>query len=326
MEAVWSPPVSAGVLERLRLTLRKSTPADGLGVHLRRRQGHSLEFREHRKYQMGDDIRNVDWLASARRPQLGPGDLLVRAFEAEERMVLAVVLDLRPGMLLPAAAPKLLMALWWMQCLVRIAVAQGDAVLVGTIFGPDDLRPRPLPGRNANSVAATMAARLWDGRQSMQDEGAPLAATQRLIRALEPAAAVVLISDMIFADPSDGVARLARAAQQSRRELLVVEIDSFAAEAAQPELGGPMLRAAFEGHPAAQLAGRVGQAELAQARAAMAALRVERRHLWQHGGMYWPDASVVPVPTTIAALRRQFSLDFPRHPVLRALIGRGGVA
>ena len=172
-----------------------------------------------------------------------------------------------------------------------------------------------------------MAQRMWEGREALAARSAdvPQAATQRLIRALEPAAAVVLVSDMIFADPGDAVAGFVRAAQRSRREFLVVELDSFAAEVAQADLGRPVLRAAFEGHPAAGTAGRIGQGDLDQARAAIDALRADRRHQWQGGGMYWPEASALPVPVTRTGLQRFFALGFPRHPVVRALVARGGV-
>jgi len=317
-----SPPIAASRLRQLRLKLRRTMPAEGMGIHLRRKQGQSLEFREHRSYQMGDDIRSVDWLASARRYGSGPDDLLVRAFEAEEKMLVAVVLDLRPAMALPEAAPKLLFALWAAQSLVRNAAEAGDEVVLGTLFGPEDLRPQRLRGARAVAAAAALAARAWQARGG-HPETLPPVRPERLIRALKPAAAVVLISDMLFEDPEGKVEALALAAQRSRRELLVMELDSFAAEAAAPALNGPVVLAPFEGRSFAPTPGRFGQPEFDAARQAMRTFLAERRRLWRRGGLFWPEAVEWPAGSGTEDLATLFRLRFAAHPVLRALVGQG---
>lgn len=317
----WIPPIPAAALERLRLALRRKTPSDGLGIHLRRKQGQSLEFREFRPYQMGDDIRHIDWVVSARRPRMQPSDLLVRSFEAEEKMCLAVVLDLRPAMSLPNAAPKLLVALWWMLALVRIAAAQGDDILLGSIFGPQDGCPVKLRGQRAVAVAEALAGRIWQARDQGDASATPRAVTQALGAALKPASAVVVISDMLFEDADGAVARLARTAQAARRELLVIELDSFASELAQPGMGAPLLRAAFEGRPAAEKAGPLETAVQDEARRAMQTFVEARRKQWQAGGLYWPPAR--QLAATQKAMAEDFTTSFPRDPVLRALLARG---
>lgn len=319
--APWTPPIPAAALERLRLALRRKTPTDGLGTHLRRKQGQSLEFREFRPYQMGDDIRHIDWVVSARRPRMQPSDLLVRSFEAEEKMCLAIILDLRPAMSLPLAAPKLQVALWWMLALVRIAAAQGDDILLGTIFGPHDGRPIRLRGGRSVAAAEALAKRLWQAREQGDAAASPRAVTQTLGAALKPASAVVLISDMLFEDADGAVERLARTAQAARRELLVVELDTFASELAQPGMGAPLLRAAFEGRPAAEKAGRLEATLLQEARVAMRAFREVRRKTWQAGGLYWPPAHELAATET--AMASDFAARFPRDPVLRAIVARG---
>lgn len=63
---------------------RSGAPADQIA----RRRGTSAEFREHRFYVPGDDLRRVDWMAYART-----GEPVVKLFEAEEDTVVRLLLD-----------------------------------------------------------------------------------------------------------------------------------------------------------------------------------------------------------------------------------------
>jgi uncharacterized protein (DUF58 family) len=66
----------------------RRVPPGTAGAHAGSRAGSSLEFKEHRDYQPGDDLRHVDWNASAR------GDrLTVKLFHEEVYPHLDVVLD-----------------------------------------------------------------------------------------------------------------------------------------------------------------------------------------------------------------------------------------
>ena len=313
-----SPPIPVQRLRQLGLALKKSVPTLGLGAHLRRRQGQSLQFREYRSYQMGDDIRAVDWRASARLPD--EGALIVKTFEAEERMTLAVVVDVRPAMRLPLATSKLLVALWAMQALAIIAAEGGDDVVLGTMFGALDTVPIATSGKAAGGVARQLAQHIWDATGLLADE--PKANPSRLIERLKPASAVVLITDGLFADLDGAVLRLAHAAQRSRRQFFVLELDSFDSEASAVLRDRPALLATVEGrqfpdHPADLTA------MLANARQAIADLRRERQRLWSRGGMVWPDAMRFPEKPTEAALRAAFATVFPHSPVLRGIVARG---
>ncbi len=55
---------------RYALALPRSVTAATAGIHLGRQAGASLEFREHRDYQPGDDLRRIDWNAYARSDKL----------------------------------------------------------------------------------------------------------------------------------------------------------------------------------------------------------------------------------------------------------------
>lgn len=63
---------------------RSGAPADQVS----RRRGNSADFREHRFYTAGDDLRRVDWLAYART-----GEPVVKLFHAEEDTVVRLLVD-----------------------------------------------------------------------------------------------------------------------------------------------------------------------------------------------------------------------------------------
>lgn len=56
--------------QRYGLTVPRTTSANLSGGQLGQRAGSSLEFREHRDYQPGDDLRRIDWNAFARSDKL----------------------------------------------------------------------------------------------------------------------------------------------------------------------------------------------------------------------------------------------------------------
>jgi uncharacterized protein (DUF58 family) len=59
-----------------------------LGIKKIRRLGHSMEFEQIRQYVLGDDIRAVNWKASARR-----NDLMVNAFQDEKSQSIYCLID-----------------------------------------------------------------------------------------------------------------------------------------------------------------------------------------------------------------------------------------
>ena len=314
------PPISAAGLRRLRLQLRKSVPTLGLGPHLRRRQGQSLEFREFRAYQPGDDIRAVDWTASARRPPRdGLPDLMVRSFEAEEQLTLAIVVDARAAMRLPERSPKLLYALWAMQALTAVASEAGDRVLLAAAFDPSAAAPLRASGREAPARARSLAERLW--AQRPDPAVLPNAGVGRLVRMLKPASAVVLISDMLFDDPGGEMDQMAWEAQKARRELLVMELDSFEAEADLVPRDMPLRLAEAEARTFGAEPVNLGEALIRETEERVRRFLDERRRRWARGGLVWKRAVRWPAGNRggpdLAAL---FAEDFPRHPVLRGVL------
>jgi uncharacterized protein (DUF58 family) len=73
---------------RYILRTPRSLPAGAVGVQQGARAGSSLEFKEHRDYEPGDDLRHIDWNAYARSDQL-----VVKLYHEEVTPHVDIVLD-----------------------------------------------------------------------------------------------------------------------------------------------------------------------------------------------------------------------------------------
>lgn len=78
---------------RYRLASPRRTAGGGVGVRLGQRAGASLEFRDHRDYQPGDDPRWIDWSAYARSEQL-----VVKLYREEVHPHVDVLVDVSRSM------------------------------------------------------------------------------------------------------------------------------------------------------------------------------------------------------------------------------------
>ncbi len=82
-------------LERYQL-LAATSRLEQIGVKKMRRLGHTLEFEHIREYTTGDDIRTLNWRASARR-----GSLMVNQFQDERAQPIYSVIDTGRAMKMP---------------------------------------------------------------------------------------------------------------------------------------------------------------------------------------------------------------------------------
>jgi len=73
---------------RYSLAIPKTTAAALAGLQMGQRAGSSLEFRDHRDYQPGDDLRRIDWNAFARSDKL-----TIKLFREEITPHLDLVID-----------------------------------------------------------------------------------------------------------------------------------------------------------------------------------------------------------------------------------------
>lgn len=120
-------PKLLGALERLQLRTRR--PLAGLisGEHRSKRYGSSLDFADFREYQQGDDFRRIDYLTLARLDQL-----LIRLYEAEDDLVVRLVIDTSASMGLDG---KLRRATEIAAAIGFVSLTRRDVVSVHTFAG-----------------------------------------------------------------------------------------------------------------------------------------------------------------------------------------------
>lgn len=137
------PPALLDALSGLDLVsaARRRRPSEG--VHPALRHGREEEFFQHRPYVRGDDLRAVDWRASART-----GHPLLKERHRPSRRPLALLLDTSASMAFPDGASKLRQAKVLAASLAFLALRRGDSVKVTRLDGGAfrhvvSLRPAP---------------------------------------------------------------------------------------------------------------------------------------------------------------------------------------
>ena len=318
------PPISPDQLEHLRLKLRKTIPMRGTGAHLRRRAGHSLTFRDYRDYQIGDDIRQVDWRASLRAGR--PDERVIRRFEAEEQMSVLLIVDARPAMQLPVGTEKLLYALWSLRALAQVAARNGDEVVLATMFSRHDTRPVVSRGRDAIRAAAQFAEAIWTEGAEAPLASIPVCDLSVLTRRLRPASAVVLLSDLLFDDPGGAVGSFAMTAQKSWRQLLVQRLDTARAELAKARRDGQVRVNPVEGRSFDSGVFDVNDMFERDVRERIEGHVDRRLAAWKGPGLTVEAPVVWPVGETRDAMRQRFAADFPSGGLFSGIAARGGIA
>ena len=236
-------PVTGDVLRDYRIAARRTWRPAQLGAHITRRMGESQEFREHAFYQLGDDLRHVDWRASARMEGRlglsGSQNWLIRRFSAEEHYNFVISLDTRDTMHFPIIANERLRRDMPTLEISKIQVARWIATALAwlALDGSDRVAVHPLFGQSGASI---------DIRGSLASVGIeahldtftyePASETNLNLRDLEdllkPAAVWLILTDMYFS--TELALRLAdrmRAAVNGRRWLILVDLDSWPFEA-----------------------------------------------------------------------------------------------
>jgi uncharacterized protein (DUF58 family) len=214
-------PIPSSQLDRYRLRLRQRDRGTVAGGHLIRQRGQSLEFREFRPYLPGDDIRHVDWRASARHHRRD--ELVVRTFEHEVQTRVVISIDTRATMRLPEGVSKLQLASWFAEAMAYIAARSGDAVALHAL---QDGRVIEL---GSSADRRRIRGALW---RIAATPGEPRQDWTALARALPPGSVWLVLTDLYFATEADVLALAARVrhAQHGSRWVVVVDFDSWACE------------------------------------------------------------------------------------------------
>lgn len=202
-------------LASLPLRARRLADALGSGGHKSRRKGSSIEFADYRDYQLGDELRRVDWRLYARTDRLH-----LRETHEETPLRVVLLLDVSPSMTY-ASRPGLLSKLDYARMLLGavalLARRQRDSVGLGLLAAD-------LARWQAPSAAPLRRQLLW----SLLDSPPPGAATDlpaALHQALDLAprrCLFVLASD--FYDDAARLAPVIRRLRYERHDLLALRV------------------------------------------------------------------------------------------------------
>ncbi|WP_119310029.1 DUF58 domain-containing protein [Cohaesibacter haloalkalitolerans] len=228
-------PFDPATLEDIRLQAQKSFVTAGTGALLRRKLGQSLDYREHRAYAFGDDVRHIDWRASLRHG--GKEDYLVRSFEAEERFLLLVVIDdsatMRAGLGEAGRVSKLEIALWICEALGHIATRQAlDIALACLDHGREGADDRIVfaHGRQIEEQFARFSEMVLNAFPVEEDGGAPMAGA---LGRLPQSSVTVFLTDFYRTGDAKVVFEEAVSlARRGYRQAVVCELDSWPTERA----------------------------------------------------------------------------------------------
>lgn len=111
-------------LHRLRLNTGLHVPGMTSGVHSGFQRRPAAEFREHRRYTPGDDVRFVDWKATARQEHV-----FIKQNETPKDVAVTLLIDCSASMTW-GNPPKLATTLALASALGYLALAQGDRLVV----------------------------------------------------------------------------------------------------------------------------------------------------------------------------------------------------
>jgi uncharacterized protein (DUF58 family) len=162
------------------------------GLHRSPRRGFSVEFAEHRAYQLGDEPRYVDWKLLARTDRL-----YVKQYEEETNLRAMLVLDISRSMAWTGAPGTRLLKLDYARflaaALALVLLRQRDAT--GLIAFDDDVRAL-LPPRARLSHWYQVLALLAELQPGQGTAAEP--ALRRVVGQLRRRGLVIFISDLLL--------------------------------------------------------------------------------------------------------------------------------
>lgn len=205
----------AAAARRYALAAPRQGPAGAPGGAAGARAGSSLEFRDHRGYEPGDDLRHVDWGAFARTDQLA-----VKLYREEVAPHLDVLIDGSRSMALEGSAKErgtLALAGFFAAAAGNAGFSHAGWLLGGSAEPLGDRRRRP---------------EAWEGVR-FDHRDSPARALAEAAGRCRPRGVRVLVSDLLWdADPGRAVRALADRASAA------VVLQVLAAADADPPVGG----------------------------------------------------------------------------------------
>jgi uncharacterized protein (DUF58 family) len=180
------PPAAFRQLDRLALTGRRELAGQGVGQRASARRKLAPDFIEHRAYVPGDDVRYVDWRASARSEHV-----YVRQGELPQETGVYFLVDASASMAW-GQPPKHTGQLFNVASLGYLALSQDDRVMVHP-FGERAQRPfGPISGKAQITALVSYLNRIQYGGESDL-----LRAARRLVARFSRGGILFILSDLL---------------------------------------------------------------------------------------------------------------------------------
>lgn len=198
-----------------RLDVRARHIVEGFlsGMHRSPYFGQSVEFRQHREYVPGDDLRHVDWKVWARQDRL-----YVKQFEEDTNLQCYLLVDVSASMRYGnGPLNKYEYACTMAACLAHLMLKQQDAVGCGTF--DDQVRSRVEPKTQRNHLQAIL--NVMDASEPREKTSFELI-LRRFAEKVSRRSMLVLISDLL-ADRNEVIAGL-QLCRQRGHDVLVFHI------------------------------------------------------------------------------------------------------
>lgn len=178
-------------------------------------RGHGFEFYEHKRYQQGDDYRQIDWNVTARMQH----PYIKRSFEEKEINVI-VVADLSKSM--DFTTTHLTKRELLVQLTATLAFsAISDHLGVGFLGFTDSVETYMVP-RKGRAQAWKILERLWNVR--LRGQGTHLEpALEYLVGHLKKMSVIFLISDFVF--PEDRLGSKPLKALSQKHDLIPIVLE-----------------------------------------------------------------------------------------------------
>jgi uncharacterized protein (DUF58 family) len=179
-------------IENLELIARQVVEGFIIGLHKSPFHGFSVEFAEHRLYNVGDNLRHVDWKVFARNDRM-----FVKKFEEETNLRCCVAIDTSASMFYPqdAAMNKLQYSCIAAACLFELLKRQLDASSLA-LFDEDLYElTAARSGQRHNRMLTTQLEQLLSKPVAQKKTNAT-AALHQIADRLHQRSLVILFSDM----------------------------------------------------------------------------------------------------------------------------------
>ncbi len=200
-------------LSRLQLSARQIVEGFLIGLHKSPYHGFSVEFADHRQYNPGESLKDVDWKIVART-----GRYYVKRYEEETNLRCFILLDHSKSMFYGSGetskmdyAKRLAAALSWLM------IGQKDAVGLYTFHNQISSALSPKAFR---SYSAQIFARLV--QLEPQESTDVLTPLHQIAESIKKRSLVILISDLL--DDDDKIIQAFKHFRNHQHELLVFHI------------------------------------------------------------------------------------------------------